>query len=83
MHPKEVVDEVRRLHATGLNAADIARRTGLPWSTVAHGCRGDRRSAGAERPVRAACTRCTGSPLDVAQYAYLLGQYRGDGHITK
>jgi len=31
----------------------------------------------------AACPRCTGSPLDVAQYAYLLGQYLGDGHITK
>ena len=44
MHPKELVDEARRLYATGLTAADVARLMGLPWGTVAHWCRGDRRS---------------------------------------
>ena len=79
MHPKERVDEARRLYATGLTAADIARRMGLPWKTVAHWCRGDRRPAGVDRTV---CPRCTGADLDEGRYAYLLGQYLGDGHIT-
>ena len=82
MHPQEVVDEARRLYATGLTAADVARRLGLPWKTVSHWCRGDRRSTTAPRPVRAACPRCTGAPLDAEGYAYLLGQYLGDGHIV-
>lgn len=79
MHPKELVDEARRLYATGLNAADVARRVGLPWSTVHHWCRGDRRPPDVDRT---ACPRCTGAALDIERYAYLLGQYLGDGHIT-
>lgn len=82
MHAKERVEEARRLHASGLTAADVARLMGLPWSTVAHWCRGDRRSATSERPVRAACPRCTGASLDHERYAYLLGQYLGDGAIV-
>jgi hypothetical protein len=31
---------------------------------------------------RTACPRCTGAPLDEERYAYLLGQYLGDGHLT-
>jgi len=79
VHPQEYVDEARRLYATGLTAADVARLMGLPWKTVAHWCRGDRRPPGVDR---VACPRCTGSPLDEERYAYLLGQYLGDGHIT-
>jgi hypothetical protein len=79
MHPKQLVDEARRLHATGATAADVARLMGLPWGTVAHWCRGDRRPSGVDRT---ACPRCTGATLDHERYAYLLGQYLGDGHIT-
>jgi hypothetical protein len=79
MHPKHLVDEARRLYATGLTAADVARLMGLPWGTVAHWCRGDRRPPDVDRTV---CPRCTGATLDHEQYAYLLGQYLGDGHIT-
>jgi hypothetical protein len=82
MHPKKRVDEARRLHVTGLTAADVARLMGLPWSTVAHWCRGDRRSETATKVVRAACPRCTDAPLEDESYAYLLGQYLCDGHIT-
>jgi hypothetical protein len=82
MHPKNRVDEALRLHATGLTAADVARSMDLPWSTVANWCRGDRRSATAQRPDRSACPRCTDALLDEEQYAYLLGQYLGDGHIV-
>jgi hypothetical protein len=79
MHPKKRVDEARRLYATGLTAADVARSMSLPWGTVAHWCRGDRRPAGVDRTI---CPRCTGEPFDEERYAYLLGQYLGDGHIT-
>jgi hypothetical protein len=79
MHPNELVDQARRLYATGLTAADVARLMGLPWETVAHWCRGDRRPPGVDRTF---CPRCTGAPLENERYAYLLGQYLGDGHIT-
>jgi hypothetical protein len=79
VHPRRLVDEARRLHAMGLTAMEVARSMGLPRATVAHWCRGDRRRPDDER---SACPRCTGSPLNLAQYGYLLGQYLGDGHIT-
>lgn len=79
MHSQKLVDEARRLYADGLIVADVARRMGLPWKTVAHWCQGDRRPAGVDRT---ACPRCTDAPLDDEAYAYLLGQYLGDGHIT-
>ena len=82
MHPKKLVDETRRLYATGLTTADVARQMSLPWSTVQHWCSGDRRSATATRIVPGACPRCTAAPLDQERYAYLLGQYLGDGHIV-
>ena len=82
MHPKQLVDEARRLYATGLTAADVARLTGLPWSTVAHWCRGDRRSKPVSRSDATACPRCSDALLDSKRYAYLLGQYLGDGAIV-
>jgi hypothetical protein len=49
---------------------------------VAHWCRGDRRFDTAERVIRAECPRCTDATLDEMSYAYLLGQYLGDGSIV-
>ena len=83
MHPKHLVDEARRLYATGLTAADVARRMGLPWSTVHHWCRGDRRFKVVSRSDASACPRCSEAALDVERYAYLLGQYLGDGSIVR
>ena len=80
MHPQEVVDEARRLYATGLTVREIERRLGLPYRTILHWCRGARRPAGAA--PRASCFRCTGRAADETSYAYLLGSYLGDGHIT-
>lgn len=79
MHPQELVDEARRLYASGLNCAEVARQMHLPWKTVNHWCRGDRRPPDV---VRVSCPRCTDAALDKERYAYLLGQYLGDGHIT-
>jgi hypothetical protein len=78
-----VVDLVR----TGFNDCDIARRTGIPRTTV----RGWRREgAGIMRnrlPPAGACPRCGAmhdlSSLPGEQYAYLLGLYLGDGYICR
>lgn len=76
MHPRETVDRVLRLCRTGRSIREIARLTDVPESTIAHWRRGDRRSA-----VLPECPRCTGTALPDS-YAYLLGAYLGDGHIT-
>jgi len=66
---------VRELIAAGLNDCEIARQTAVPRSTV----RGWR--AGTQRGSR---TRdYDWNALDRPQYAYLLGLYLGDGHITQ
>jgi hypothetical protein len=71
---------VERLIATGLNDCAIARETGIPRTTV----RDWRRRPVAVSEPRSRCWRCDGdeSPPDPHLYAYLLGVYLGDGHIS-
>ncbi|CAL9417539.1 hypothetical protein SUDANB2_01773 [Streptomyces sp. enrichment culture] len=61
----------------------MARRLQVPLGTVGYWKHLDRASRG-ESPGRHApkCPRCDGRPLDEAAYAYLLGLYLGDGHIS-
>lgn len=73
-------DEVLRLFSTGLTGYQISKQTGIPDSTVYYW-----RDHPAKNPRNtAACFRCTpGSQTpDEPAYAYLLGQYLGDGHIV-
>jgi hypothetical protein len=81
VHPPEFVARVRQLSASGLSAREIAGAVCLPQRTVAHWCRGDRRS-GRPRIRPPGCARCDGIPLDRPSYAYLLGSYLGDGHLS-
>jgi Helix-turn-helix domain len=69
------VEAVRRLAVRGEPAAAIARRLGIPRSTV----RGWLNPA--PRPPRAPCVADL-SALPPAAYAYLLGLYLGDGHVV-
>ena len=82
MHPQHEVDEALRLVAEGLNDCQIARVTGISRTTIRewrrYGPPG--RRAGRRTSV---CPRCDGRPLDEPAYAYLLGLYLGDGHISK
>jgi hypothetical protein len=81
------VEEIERcevLFAEGLSTAEVARRTGIPRTTV-------RTWRAAPRPTQRTgprCARC-GHPTHAAQahgtaqYAYLLGLYLGDGTLAR
>jgi hypothetical protein len=79
MHPQSTVDQVLALCRTGASTRQIAKSTGIAESTIGHWRRGDRRRPGPRGAAR--CPRCHGGTLDES-YAYLLGAYLGDGHIT-
>lgn len=80
MHDEALVSAALELRADGLDATEIGRRLAVPKSTVQYWCRGGRRELRRREP--AMCPRCHGLSLDEDAYAYLLGQYLGDGHIT-
>jgi hypothetical protein len=90
MRPAGEVREVFRLAAQGLGQAAIAREVGVSRATVRDWLSHGERSV-LERPMRlsrqrqdqhdaATCPRI--EALDDRAYAYLLGQYLGDGCIS-
>jgi hypothetical protein len=86
MRAAQDVAAVLELGASGLNASQIARRTGIPRATVRDWLAGrtPRRNGG--DPLRPCCARCGGpthSFSDLpAEYVYTLGLYLGDGCIS-
>src|SRR6476469_8404469 len=77
------VKHVQALAAEGLNASQVARRTGIPRTTVRHWVAGE-----VPRIVAARCRKCGAAAhefdlLPTAAYAYGLGIYLGDGCILK
>jgi transcriptional regulator with XRE-family HTH domain len=82
MHPLELRSQAKRLHAEGVPFGEICRRLGLSRSTVGKWLHGERSRR--ERVDRTTCPRCQQPPelpADPEAYAYLLGQYLGDGHL--
>jgi len=78
---REEYEAVSSLLTRQLTDGEVSRRTGVPRSTVAHWRRGERR-----RPnTCAACGHDAHAfeELPGSEYAYLLGAYLGDGHITR
>jgi hypothetical protein len=81
MHPPHLRQEALRLHASGVPFTEIHRRLGLSRNTVAYWLY-SRRAATMQIDRR--CPRCDRPPRDIDDhraYAYLLGQYLGDGHL--
>ncbi len=81
MHPPHLRLAALRLHAEGVPFTEIHRQLGLSRNTVACGLY-NRRSAHIKIDNR--CPRCDRPPRpldDPRAYAYLLGQYLGDGHL--
>jgi hypothetical protein len=82
MYPRATVDRALHLSGQGLIDREVARITGASIGTVQKWRTGLRRTSEKERK-HANCPRCHGAPLDERSYAYLLGLYLGDGHITR
>jgi hypothetical protein len=84
VHPASVRTLALDLAADGINDCEIARRLGVPRTTI----RDWRNPRYAARPGRGrgTCPRCWRTTPRVAfsdaDYAELLGLYLGDGHIT-
>ncbi len=89
MRPDHEVALVFQLHEAGLSQARIARRVGISRATVRDWL-GDGELATLDRPMRRArihvpnVDRCPlTADLDEPAFAYLLGQYLGDGCVSK
>jgi hypothetical protein len=80
MRTDEEVAAVFALVAEGMSTSEIARRCGIPRSTVKDWLHG-RIPGGALRP-HSSCDRHSLRTLDRWAYAYLLGMYLGDGCIS-
>jgi len=86
MYPQSTVDIARQLSDLGILDRENALICGVSIRSIRHWRYGDRRARReGRRRVRESppnCPRCHGRPLDEKAYAYLLGLYLGDGHIT-
>ncbi|OKI55956.1 hypothetical protein [Streptomyces sp. MJM1172] len=82
-HSLEVRQTALTLLRGGTKNAEVARRLNVPVGTIGHWKHTDRAKRGecpgAHSPE---CPRCDSSPLDTEAYAYTLGLYLGDGHIS-
>jgi len=76
-------EAVRELVAEGLNTCEISRRTRIPRTTVRTWLRFGFHPSTRDRPLCAPPHSFCWSVVPQASYAYLLGQYLGDGWITK
>ncbi|MEB8339476.1 helix-turn-helix domain-containing protein [Streptomyces endophyticus] len=83
MHPLETRQRAITLLRDGATNADVARALKVPVGTIGAWKHKDRATRG-ECPGahHSTCPRCDGQPMDSAAYAYLLGQYLGDGSIS-
>ena len=81
MHPQATVDRALALSRQGLIDREVARLTGVSIGAVQKWRTGLRRASDNRR--KQWCPRCYGSRLNKRAYAYLLGLYLGDGHITR
>jgi hypothetical protein len=82
MYPRETVELARLLSGLGALDRENAEICGVSIASVRHWRRGTRRPRQERREVKR-CPRCHARELDEGAYAYLLGLYLGDGHITK
>ena len=84
MHSAETVAQVLQLRESGLGARRISAVTGLPVRTITDWLAG-RTPGGRRDPSAPRCDRCGASShliIDPAAYAYVLGLYLGDGHVS-
>lgn len=78
MRTRREFEAARRLIEQGLGASAIARATGIPRGTIRYWQQGS-----PQRFLRGTCPRCDGRDANRVDYAYLLGLYLGDGHLSR
>ncbi|MFF4388881.1 helix-turn-helix domain-containing protein [Streptomyces sp. NPDC001552] len=83
-HSLEVRRTALSLLRGGARNADVARHLNVPLGTVSYWKHIDRSKRGEPVAIRPSllCPLCDGRPLKHPAYAYLLGLYLGDGHIS-
>ncbi|MGW1815744.1 helix-turn-helix domain-containing protein [Streptomyces sp. NPDC002125] len=83
-HGTDVRLKALGLLRSGTSGAEVSRQLNVPRGTVSYWLHMDRSKRG-ECPGahNATCHRCDGVDLDEAAYAYLLGLYLGDGHVSQ
>ncbi len=81
MYPRSTVDMALLLSGIGVFDRETALICGVSICAIRHWRYGTRRSSEHRAPL--SCPRCTGRPVNQYAYAYLLGLYLGDGHITR
>jgi hypothetical protein len=79
MYSQATVDIAKSLSDLGILDRENAEICGVSVAAIRHWRRGSRRSGERSGPR---CPRCDSRPLDDSAYAYLLGLYLGDGHLT-
>ncbi|MFG2609396.1 helix-turn-helix domain-containing protein [Streptomyces anulatus] len=83
-HSLEVRQHALTLLRSGTRNAEVARQLNVPRGTISYWLHVDRAKRGecpgAHNP---SCHRCDGTALAEPAYAYLLGLYLGDGHISQ
>lgn len=83
-HSLEVRQHALTLLRSGTRNAEVARQLNVPRGTISYWLHVDRAKRGecpgAHNP---SCHRCDGTALAEPDYAYLLGLYLGDGHISQ
>ena len=79
--PPSDVKPVFAFHAAGMATAQIARRTGIPRSTIRYWLEQGPQYAERTAPSCEPCGRI--GTLPVGPYAYLLGLYLGDGCLSE
>jgi hypothetical protein len=79
MYPQATVDIAKSLSDSGILDRQNAEICGVSVAAIRHWRRGSRRNGDEYGPR---CPRCDNRPLDESAYAYLLGLYLGDGHLT-
>ncbi|MGW4896735.1 helix-turn-helix domain-containing protein [Kitasatospora sp. NPDC004240] len=84
MTTRTVREQAVQLLRNGARNADVARRLSVPAGTISWWKHQDLAKHGTlPGRKRSTCPHCYGSALDRPAYAYLLGLYLGDGHITQ
>ncbi|XQE79119.1 helix-turn-helix domain-containing protein [Streptomyces microflavus] len=83
-HSTEVRQKALTLLRNGTKGVEVARQLNVPRGTVSYWLHMDRSKRGECPGVHTpTCHRCDGTPFDEPAYAYLLGLYLGDGHISQ